>query len=328
MSQVGSSELEIDISGLIDVNNNQEEECSCSGSVVRIFHYVSDIAYVVKVLKDHNLIFKLKLCSRCGREALLDTRKWLWRCQKKFAVGKNKAVPCNTAHSAFKGGWLERAHISPQDSLVFTTIYLDESYKISFVQRELGWARQTIVDWASFHREVIEDHLVKNCKKLGGVGFTVEIDESKFGKRKYHRGKRVKGQWVFGGICRETNEIFAEPVPKRDAATLLDVIKKWIHPGTTIISDCWKAYDCLESEGYKHFKVNHSVTFKDPVTGAHTNRIERLWRSYKANVPRYGRAPEHFTGYLARYYFMRKYPTLKERVHAFLLAAAQLYPPQ
>ena len=75
MSQAGSSELEIDITGLIDVNNNQEEECSCSGSVVRIFHYVSDIAYVVKVLKDHNLIFKLKLCSRCGREALLDTRK-------------------------------------------------------------------------------------------------------------------------------------------------------------------------------------------------------------------------------------------------------------
>ena len=59
MSQVGSSELEIDITGLIDLNNNQEHDCS--GSVVRIFHYMTDIAYVVKILKDHNLIFDLKL---------------------------------------------------------------------------------------------------------------------------------------------------------------------------------------------------------------------------------------------------------------------------
>lgn len=41
-------------------------------------------------------------------------------------------------------------------------------------------------------------------EKIGGPGRTVEIDESKFGKRKYHRGKRVDGVWVFGGIERET----------------------------------------------------------------------------------------------------------------------------
>ncbi|CAG8848563.1 18529_t:CDS:2, partial [Racocetra persica] len=28
----------------------------------------------------------------------------------------------------------------------------------------------------------------------------VEIDKSKFGKRKYNKGKRVEGQWVFGGV--------------------------------------------------------------------------------------------------------------------------------
>ena len=36
--------------------------------------------------------------------------------------------------------------------------------------------------------------------KIGGPGKTVQIDESKIGKRNYHRGHHVEGQWVFGGI--------------------------------------------------------------------------------------------------------------------------------
>ncbi|GBN81746.1 hypothetical protein AVEN_191938-1, partial [Araneus ventricosus] len=39
----------------------------------------------------------------------------------------------------------------------------------------------------SFCRQVHVDMLVNNSAKLGGVGVVVEIDESKFGKRKYHR---------------------------------------------------------------------------------------------------------------------------------------------
>ena len=33
---------------------------------------------------------------------------------------------------------------------------------------------------------------------LGGEGKVVEIDESKFGKCKYDRGRRADGCWVFG----------------------------------------------------------------------------------------------------------------------------------
>lgn len=42
--------------------------------------------------------------------------------------------------------------------------------------------------------------LIEESCKLGGPGKTVQIDESKIGKRKYHRGHHVEGQWVFGGI--------------------------------------------------------------------------------------------------------------------------------
>ena len=33
-------------------------------------------------------------------------------------------------------------------------------------------------------------------------------DESKFGKRKYNRGRTVDGHWVFGGVERMTGECF------------------------------------------------------------------------------------------------------------------------
>ena len=49
------------------------------------------------------------------------------------------------------------------------------------------------------------------------------------------------------------------PVEALNAETLLQVIKDYIESGTTIISDCWKAYQCLTSEGYKHLTVNHSI---------------------------------------------------------------------
>ena len=36
----------------------------------------------------------------------------------------------------------------------------------------------------------------------------MEIDESKFGKRKHNRGHSVEGQWVFGGVERGSGKVF------------------------------------------------------------------------------------------------------------------------
>ena len=155
----------------------------------------------------------------------------------------------------------------------------------------------------------------------------MEIDESKFGRRKYNVGRLVEGQWVFGGICRETREFFLVPVEARNAETLLQVIKDYIESGTTIISDCWKAYQCLTSEGYKHLTVNHSINFVDPDTGAHTNTIERRWRDTKNLVSKYGRKKAHFVGYLSVAYFKLVVTDPSKRLHAFAEAAAELYPP-
>jgi hypothetical protein len=98
----------------------------------------------------------------------------------------------------------------------------------------------------------------------------VEIDESKFGKRKYHRGHPVEGAWVIGGVERAAERrVFAEVVEKRDAvATLIEVVGRRVAPGSVVHSDLWKAYKAIPSAAHlEHRTVNHSHHFVDPGTG-------------------------------------------------------------
>ncbi len=144
----------------------------------------------------------------------------------------------------------------------------------------------------------------------------VEIDESKFGKRKYHHGRRVDGCWVFGGIERDSNKCFFEIVEDRTTDTLLEIIKRNIKPGTTIISDCWKAYACLKDHGYTHLTVNHSKEFVNPETGACTNKIESTWHALKLSLPRSGTQKQLYDSYFFEYVVRKKF--LNDSEDAFL----------
>ena len=66
--------------------------------------------------------------------------------------------------------------------------------------------------------------LLSNCGDvtIGGPGQIVEIDMSKFVKRKFNFGRRVIGKWVVGGVERGSGECFLVECPnnKRDANTL------------------------------------------------------------------------------------------------------------
>jgi hypothetical protein len=86
---------------------------------------------------------------------------------------------------------------------------------------------------------------------------------------------------VFAGIEHESSRTFLVPVPDRTADTLVNHIRAWIEPGTTIISDCWAVYQDVGSMGYTHCTVNHSVSFVNPQTEDPTNTIEFLWRAVK-----------------------------------------------
>ncbi|KAL3073740.1 hypothetical protein niasHT_039267 [Heterodera trifolii] len=137
-------------------------------------------------------------------------------------------------------------------------------------------------------------------------------------------------EWMVVGSSVGLTErlgVFMEVVEKRDAETLVPLIKKWIHPGSIVVSDYWRAYDCLGSHGYKHLKVNHSINFvdKDDPT-INTNRIESTWRHCKESFSTHGRVKHHVPGNLARYMFVKAARSKKVDVtEEFLRMAAHVY---
>ena len=112
--------------------------------------------------------------------------------------------------------------------------------------------------------------------QIGGPGKVVEIDQSKFGRRKYNRGRYQEGHWVFGGVERGTSKAFLVEVLDRSAATLLPLFQQHILPGTTVLSDEWRSYSRIPTLGMVHETLNHSLNFVDPSTGAHTQGIPGL----------------------------------------------------
>jgi hypothetical protein len=118
---------------------------------------------------------------------------------------------------------------------------------------------------------------------IGGQGVVVEVDKSKFEKRKYHRGHHVEGAWVIGGVKR-TNErlMFAEVVDRRNTQTLIDVILRHVVEGSIVHTDMWREYAQLEDLlNIQHRTVNHSQHFVNPEDGTYTNSIEGTWNGIK-----------------------------------------------
>jgi hypothetical protein len=113
--------------------------------------------------------------------------------------------------------------------------------------------------------------LVRESQQIGGERKHIQIDKSKVGKRKYHRGHLVEGQWVFGGIKKDSHKSFVAAVDDQSKRILIALIQKWIKPGTTIILDCWKGYINLSNYGYTHETINHSVEFVNEHRD-HTNK--------------------------------------------------------
>lgn len=227
---------------------------------------------------------------------------YTWRCNIKYKNSSKKWVWCTSKESIRSNTIFEHSHLSLSKVLLIINLWCSKM-NLNQIANQCEVNKETPVEWAKKFRAVLLDRFIFSAPKIGGSGKTVEIDESKFGKRKYHRGRRVEGTWIFGGVERESKRAFMVPVKKRSAAYLLPIIQHFIEPGTTIISDCWKAYGGLENMGFTRLTVNHSYTFKDQDTGACTNRIEGLWRHAKEAVGNKSRRKHLMDGQISKYLF-------------------------
>ena len=306
----------------------------------QLFLYTRTRDECVQFCQHFGLLPKSILCPSCGAtlskivekssksksRAAEDTNSLLFRCHKK---GCDKKVSIN------KNTWFAQTKLPYRKSLLLVYCFLERFTYDQAVRETSGplyggvtTSRESVADLFSYCREVILDSFLeqKEARKIGGKNCIVEVDEAKFGKRKYNRGRVVEGQWVFGGICRESKEVFFVPVSDRTEETLLGIIEERVEAGTTIHSDCFKSYGKLAELGFVHKTVNHSQNFVDPESGAHTNTIESTWWAVKRHLRSSHTQKDYFVGHLAEYCWHRKHAGSQCKFLDFLADIARLYP--
>lgn len=224
----------------------------------------------------HGVYWTERSCPECGASMNLAAKTLTFRC----GVHSCRKSLSMKANSFFFGQRMPVSQI-----MLLGYLWLNNAEVVSMATMA-GCSRDAAVAYCKLFRQLVAEAVDVESTVIGGEGIEVEIDETKLGKRKYHRGHRVEGIWVVGGVERTLErKIFIVPVENRNSETLQAIINTHVNPGSTIITDLWKGYNSIsEYNEYEHLTVNHSKNFKDPVTGAHSNTIEGTWNGLKMRI--------------------------------------------
>lgn len=160
------------------------------------------------------------------------------------------------------------------------------SFSMCDIAAESGLTTQVVSDIIKVFSSKIKDWM-ETCghTKLGGIGYTTELDETELGNRKHGKGKEKRKATIFGIIERRTGRSKTSVVPNTRKKTLVPIILRTVRKGSRIMSDGHKTYQKLDST-YNHLYVNHSKTYVIHLKGTliHTNRIEGSWKWFKNSV--------------------------------------------
>ena len=104
----------------------------------------------------------------------------------------------------------------------------------------------------------------------------------------------------------------------RTRATLEPIITSMCGANARVMSDMWRAYDHLGEAGFRHEVVNHSYTFVDHDTGAHTETIEGAWGLCKVDMAKhFGIKTEHLEDFINQWCFRRNFLYKEEHTESF-----------
>ena len=260
---------------------------------------------------------KLKILQWLARHRLIKNSIMCENCQKDFHLNKYESScdgfrwycnSCKKRKSVREGSFFSHSHLSLFSLIVIMYCWARDMPQKNACEESGGVSSHTIVDWFNFCRDICAQWLENHPMEIGGIdengeSLVVEIDETKFFHRKYHRGLWREGHWVFGGIERGSGRCFLVEVPDRTRETLEDKIKQYILPGSHIISDGWPSYARIENINggiYTHQVIIHEQHFVDPDdSNIHTQNVENMWMRVKRKLRRqFGTSDALFTSYL------------------------------
>lgn len=253
----------------------------------------------IQYLADLNVFYKSLPCTVCSRPMNRMINRKVFRCMT--AACQNREVSLRS-HTFFFN-----SRLSCMQIMRLAHLWLSGASTMT-ARIQTGHGKETLAAFYQHFRDLVSSSLVEEDQVIGGDGIIVEVDETKLGKRKYHRGHRVEGVWVLVGIERtEQSRIFLVPLENRTSATLTDIISRHVAPGSILYTDCWKGYGAItEILGLNHLTVNHSKHFKDPHTGVCTNTVEGLNNGLKIKIMPRNRVENGIEGHLGEYIWRKR----------------------
>ncbi len=159
----------------------------------------------------------------------------------------------------------------------FYVIYLFSKSKTGIsgkeIQRQIGCTYKCA--WRVGHK--VRELMHQKGGKLKGV---VEVDETYIGGKNpaWMRGKKIPVM----GIVERGGRVRAQVIEREDGQ-MLDMIRKNVEVGATIMSDALSAYRKTTKLGYKHEFVNHWKR-EYARNGVSTNSIEGVWSQLKGTI--------------------------------------------
>lgn len=185
----------------------------CTTNISQSFQLFNSVDTAYAYFTAHQVFPTSVQCTFCEKPARLYINQSKWRCQQVKIINGIK-TRCNFTRSLTADTWLKGTHL-PLDVIGKFIVYyllLPPPHQ-PIIMSELKLAEKTIVRWTQVIREAQLQWCLSNTPQmLGGPNTVVEVDEALFGHRKYHRGRVLSSQWVFGGIQRGTRS-FLRPYP-------------------------------------------------------------------------------------------------------------------
>lgn len=244
-------------------------------TLIQISNIILDESACITWLIEHEIIKQPSGCEACN--GAIVRRGKTYRCTKKS---------CRKETSIFRNSFFAGSRLKCSEVVHIAYMWLTKCNS-GTVQMHTGHSTATISAYFGYFRQLVSSALESDDAIIGGPGIVVRVDETKMGKRKYHRGHRVEGAWVVVGVeITDERRTFAEVVQDRSADTIAMVLGRHIAEGSILHTDCWRAYGTVASIcGLEHCTVNHSEGFKNSETGVHTNHVEGTNFALKRTVP-------------------------------------------
>jgi hypothetical protein len=126
---------------------------------------------------------------------------------------------CNRYKSIRHGSCFQQSRLAFQE-VMFLIYDILRCEPVSRIQREHNFSRTIISDWRQFCRETMVAYVQASSQKIGGPNKIVEIDESKFSRRKYNRGTPLRGNGYSAALS-------VRPVERSSFLFRIDPRKRW-----------------------------------------------------------------------------------------------------